>query len=296
MKESMKKYLHVIILIVILVLTAGAAGAQTIICPAIADVSIDEWYPDENMNYKDRLILATNMNSHHGIARALLRFDIPAEVQPEEIKTAFVYFSGCSHCGGAKGGTIRMCALNDPFDENTDTWATLDGGNWDETVCCDAELPGGSAWNEAVNGEKTSEAVGMDITALLTGNLEKVRTNGIMIRFADEHQQPYTHQNIASRESEDTLDFAPCIVLNDNAAPCAAGVALGNDLPALETLRRFRDRVLAGSVTGRTLTALYNLCSPACARYLREHPGPRKQAETILRGMLPLVRRVLEKP
>ena len=40
-------------------------------------------------------------------------------------------------------------------------------------------------------------------------NLDKVRTNGIMMRFVDEHQEPFTHQNVASRESQDPLDFPP---------------------------------------------------------------------------------------
>ncbi|MCP4714313.1 MAG: hypothetical protein GY868_04275 [Deltaproteobacteria bacterium] len=272
----------------LVMLSGAAAGAAPITCPATADISIDEWYPDENMNYKDRLILATNMNSHHGIARVLLRFTIPDNISVEEIETAAVFFSGCSHCGGAKGGTVRLYALNEPFDENSDTWGTLAGGDWDETVYSEAELPDGSAWNEAVDGRPADDAAGMDITVLLQEKLDKVRGNGLMLLFADEHQQPYTHQNVASRESEDLLDFAPFILINGDTVLCPAERALADDPAALTLLRRVRDEVLSKSTNGRLLIALYYVQEPFFNRLFLKNDTCIKAIVQTLRACRPL--------
>ncbi|MDY6974386.1 MAG: hypothetical protein SV775_19035 [Thermodesulfobacteriota bacterium] len=75
----------------------GEGLASEIICADVADVYIDEWYPDENPNYKTRILVATNMNIHHGIARGLFRFDIPGDLNASQIKTAAIYLSACSH-------------------------------------------------------------------------------------------------------------------------------------------------------------------------------------------------------
>ncbi len=203
-------------------LLPGNMLAAEIICQDTADLHIDEWYPDENLNYLDRIVVATNTNTHHGIARALFLFAVPEDLTSAGIKKAKIYLSGCSHCGGGKGGQVAFYALNEPFDEDTDTWNSLGGGNWDDSVYSRAVLPEGSDWNEAVNGEPPADAVGFDVTPLLKENLDKVRDNGIMLRFYDEHQDPYTHQNIASRESEDPLDFAPFLEITtreDNHCP-----------------------------------------------------------------------------
>ena len=208
----MKKILFLVLLAALFFLS-GKAPASEIICRDVADIYIDEWFPDQNFNYKTRVLVATNMNIHHGIARGLFRFDIPGDVDASEIKTAAIYLSACSHCGGGNGGLVGFYALNVLFDEETDTWNTLTGGDWDSSVYSEAVLPGGNGWNQAVDGEPPDGVEGLDITTLLKENLEKARANGIMMRFQDEHQEPCTHQNVASRESEDPFDFPPYLVI-----------------------------------------------------------------------------------
>ena len=191
----------------------------TITCPCTADTYLDEWKPYDNFNYQTRILLATNTNIHHGIGRGLFKFEIPAEVTPSAIKKATIYLSSCSHCSSGYSGLAGFYALNIPFDEVEDTWFSLDGGDWDESVHSEALLPEGHTWNQAVDGKAPADALGFDVTGLLQGNLDKVRENGIMMRFVDEHQDPYIHQNVSTRESTDPLDFAPFITITTEQEP-----------------------------------------------------------------------------
>jgi len=269
--------------------TARHAAAETMTCNILSDVTIDEWYPDENFNYKDRLTVATNKNIHHGIARVLLLFDIPGDLEAADIKSAEIYLSGCYHCGGGNGGDIGFFALNSPFGEDNDTWNTLHGGDWDESVYAEALLPAGSTWNTAENGQISSDAEGMETTGLLQDNLEKVRSNGIMMRFLDEHQEPCTHQNIASRESEDPLDFAPCLVITtkESEPGCPAEAVLENDAAALKALRLFRDRVLAKTPEGRKLIRLYYRHGLEIQKLFLSDNRLKREARHGLKNLLP---------
>lgn len=218
-----KRILTYLVFIGVLFTLNTKVWSESVTCPDVADVYIDEWYPYDNFNYKTRLLVATNGENHHGIARSLLRFDIPTEIGAGSIGSASIYFSPCASCGGGNGGWVGFYALNQSFDEVTVTWNTFPvDGSWDDSVFSTAVLPGGTNWNQAVNGEPPPDAQGMDVTALLKGNLDKVRDNGIMMRFLDEHQLPSTHQNVASRESQDSLDFHPLLVIEEQAATCSA--------------------------------------------------------------------------
>lgn len=278
-------------LLIIITLLHGNILAAEIICPETADLHIDEWYPDENLNYQDRLLVATNTNTHHGIGRAFFLFVVPEDIAIADVKNARIYLSGCSHCGGGKGGQIAFYALNEPFDENTDTWNSLDGGNWDDSVYSRAVLPEGSDWNEAVDGEPPADAVGFDVTPLLKENLDKVRDNGIMLKFYDEHQSPYTHQNIASRESEDLRDFASFLeITTREGTQCPAEVIFIDSNEKLEVLRRFRDQVLAKTEWGRYIMSIYYHCAPRVSSLLMSYPYLRVGVRTSADALLSLVK------
>jgi len=281
--------LSCIFLIITWLLPVNMPAAE-ITCQDTADLHIDEWYPDENLNYLDRIVVATNTNTHHGIARALFLFAVPEELTAAGIKNAKIYLSGCSHCGGGKGGQIAFYALNEPFDENTDTWNSLAGGNWDDSVYSRAVLPEGSDWNEAVNGEPPADAVGFDVTPLLRGNLDKVRDNGIMMRFFDGHQDPYTHQNIASRESEDPLDFAPYLEISIREdINCPAEVIFSDSTLKQDALREFRDQVLAKTAQGRYIIALYYRAAPFVSSLLVNAPCLKMTMRTLADSLWPRV-------
>ena len=273
----------------------GAAQAEKIICPAAADVYIDEWVPDENFNYKTRVVVATNHNIHHGIARGLFRFDIPADMAAARIKSAAIYLASCTNCGGGNGGVVGFYALNKPFDEGTDTWSSLEGGDWDNSIYTQATLPKGNDWNQGVSGQLPPDGKGFDITALLRDNLDKVRTNGIMMRFVDEHQEPFTHQNVASRESKDPLDFPPQIIIQTEEPLCPAEAMLGEDRQALSLLRKFRDRELAKTPAGRKCIELYYRHAAEITTLLAADEDLRRQTSAALPGLLAAVKCRLEK-
>jgi len=292
--RHMRGFLLILVLLCML-FEGGAAQAEKIICPAAADVYIDEWNPDENFNYKTRLVVATNHNIHHGIARGLFYFTIPADITAAQIKSAAIYLANCTNCGGGNGGVVGFYALNKPFDETADTWSSLEGGDWDDAVYTQATLPKGNDWNQGVNNELPPNAKGFDITALLKGNLDKARANGIMMRFVDEHQEPFTHQNVASRESKDSLDFPPQIIIQTEEPLCPAEVMLGEDPQALSLLRKFRDQELAKTPAGRTCIELYYRHAAEIAALLAADEDLRRQTATALPGLLAAVRCRLEK-
>jgi len=278
-----------IVLLSALVITGRESMADSIVCNDIADVSIDEWYPDENFNYKTRLVVATNKNIHHGIARALFRFDISSDIEVADIKSAKIYLSACADCGGGNGGRVGFFALNEPFDEAADTWSSLEGGDWDDSVYSEATLPEGNSWNQAENGEPPPDVKGFDITPVLRDNFDKVRANGIMMRFLDEHQEPFTHQNVASRESTDPLDFSPRIIIQQKEPICPAEVMFQEEPKTLHQLRRFRDQVLEKTPAGRTFIGLYYGCAPKISALLSANEDLRLQARTVLKRLLAII-------
>ncbi len=289
----MKRVLLLIVVALCVLLEGGRALADGITCPAVADVYIDEWNPDENFNYKTRLMVATNKNIHHGISRSLFRFDIPANIEASQIKSAAIYLSPCSSCGGGNGGIAGFYALNKSFDEAADTWNSLAGGDGDDSVYSQTTIPKGNEWNQAVNGGPPADAKGFDITALLRGNLTKVKANGIMLRFLDEHQEPYTHQNIASRESTDALDFSPYILIQTQESLCPAEVVLQEDEEALNLLRSFRDQVLSKTPAGRNYINLYYRHAAEISALLISDADLRRHTEAALPGLLITVRYML---
>ena len=274
--------------------TTTTAKRGMISCSAVADVSIDEWKPDENLNYYERLILATNHNIHHGIARGLFLFDIPKDLVQTDVRRAQICLSACHHCGGGDGGEVGFYALNAPFHETTDTWNSLQGGSWDNDTFSKAELPGGTDWNTAVNGEPPPEVKCLDVTELMKGNLEKARDNGIMMRFIDEAQDPPTWENVASRESTDPLDFAPYLVIRTKGALCPAETVFENDITTLNLLRRFRDGVLSRTPEGRRWTAFYYQNSDVIARLLENSPELRQQSKVAVERLMPYISKLVD--
>lgn len=282
----MKRFLLVFAAAAFILCSGRHVVAETITCKVLADVSIDEWYPDENLNYKDRLIVATNKNIHHGIARTLLFFDIPDNVTADAVKSAAIYLAPCAHCGGGNGGQIGFYALNQPFAEDNDTWNTLQGGSWDESVYAEALLPSGIDWNQAIDGQPPADVQGMDVTELLGSNLDKVRQNGIMMRFVDEHQEPYTHQNIASRESQDPFDFAPFIAIQTGESSCPAETLLAGEPETLQTVRLFRDDILSGTSRGREYIRLYYRHAGEISRILSADKSSASQVRALVKSFI----------
>ena len=265
--------------------TTTTTKRGAILCSAVADIAIDEWKPDENLNYYERVVLATNHNIHHGISRGLFLFDIPLDLEQTDVRRAEICLSACHHCGGGDGGEVGFYALNEPFHESTDTWNSLQGGSWDNDTVSKAELPGGADWNTAVNGEPPQRVKCMDVTELMKDKLEKTRNNGIMMRFMDEAQDPPVWQSVASHETTDPLDFAPYMVIHTKR--CPAKMVFENDTETLDLLRSFRDKVLSTTPEGRRWTAFYYRYAELISDLLEKSPALRRQSRAALEGLLP---------
>lgn len=194
MKMTMTK---LVLVIPLLMFVVYVTPVEAVICPSISDVYIDEFSPYENFNYKTRILISYHPSK--GIARGLIMFDISEAIDASEITAATLHLSGSVHTGGGDAMSINCYALNEPFCEGSDTWNTyhtLSEDYYDSSISSTGSLPAGSDWETSI-----------DVTALATGNLEKLRDYGMLIRLQNENSDGY--QNIASRECIDPEDFAP---------------------------------------------------------------------------------------
>jgi hypothetical protein len=71
--------------------------------------------------------------------------------------------------------------------------------------------------------------------------------------------------------------------------PCPASAVLGANDPRLETLRTFRDQVMAKSVTGKHLIGLYYANSDAINAAIEANPALKKFAAKALDVLLPVI-------
>jgi hypothetical protein len=75
---------------------------------------------------------------------------------------------------------------------------------------------------------------------------------------------------------------------------CSASMILGEDDLRLDTVRRFRDEILAGNVAGRKIIELYNKNSEEMSAILEEHPTIKKIAKKVLEFLIPAMELLLK--
>jgi hypothetical protein len=195
----MKKVLLIVILLFKFLIYQHSFADDTLICPAVADVYIDEMSPNENFNYKTRVLISYDASK--GRARGLWLFDISEDIDVSDIESASLFLSGSIHTGGGNAIDVYCYALNTSFDDNNDTWNTLSGGDYDSAIFSPGSLPAGNDWETS-----------LDVTDLIKGNLDKLRNNGMLMRLQQEGEVGVDkYQNIASREFVDLEDFAAYI-------------------------------------------------------------------------------------
>jgi hypothetical protein len=182
------------VLIPILLFIMRINPVQAVVCPSMADVFIDQYAPDENMNYRTRILISYHPSK--GIARGLFKFDIPEEIDAAEVTAATLYLSGSYHTGGGDAISVNCYALNESFSEGSDTWNSLSGGDYDPSIASSGNLPSGNDWDTSI-----------DVTELVAAKLDKLRNHGMLMRLQNENGDSY--QNIASREFVDPQDFLP---------------------------------------------------------------------------------------
>ncbi len=186
-----------------LVVDLGLPG-DTYLCPVTSDIYIDSGR-DYNLNFKTRVLVSWHPT--YGTSRGLWHFEIPPGISEASIESATMHISGSEHSLSLKTFDVDLSALNTPFDEETDTWASLSGGDYDAGVTSTGSLPG------TLNPAMTNWYAALDVTTLLAGNLDKVRNNGVLMKQTTEGVAKL-HQNIASREAYDPTDVAAYLEIN----------------------------------------------------------------------------------
>lgn len=192
---KMKKLVSVLIMLTAVVLLSTQAIAETVTCVSTADVYIDQGSPTSNFNTKTRVLLS--WHSTKGIARGLLKFDIPAALQALQITSAILHVSKNSTGGTGTIVNVSAYALNSAFDETTETWNTHSGGDYDTSVVSTGTLP---VWTTEI-----TQAT-IDVTTLLAGNLDKVRSFGMLMKVTTE-SGTNVNQNFASKEEVDVAPY-----------------------------------------------------------------------------------------
>ena len=75
---------------------------------------------------------------------------------------------------------------------------------------------------------------------------------------------------------------------------CSARTALNNDEQKIETLRRFRDEVLAKTPVGREYIRLYYQWSPAVVQAMEEDEELKEEVKELIEELLPLIEKTLQ--
>jgi len=196
---------------------AYADAAQTTYrCETMADTYLDQRSPDSNYGTGTSLrVIPSTVNE---VCRSIIRYNIPPFVSAGQIVSATAYFWNLRNASV----TADFYALElPPAGENwwekpgTDpkkgdffgaTWKISGGydnesfwASWDN----DTQTGGGGDYDNAtvatgVIGPSSSSWSAIDLTALLTGNLDKVRKHGILIKVQDESTSAF--QRVSSRE------------------------------------------------------------------------------------------------
>ena len=75
---------------------------------------------------------------------------------------------------------------------------------------------------------------------------------------------------------------------------CSAGSLLGGEDPQIETIRRFRDKVLARSTIGRKLIDLYYTNGERIIKIFDKNPVLKKSAKKLLEFLVPAMELLLQ--
>ncbi len=89
--------------------------------------------------------------------------------------------------------------------------------------------------------------------------------------------------------SSQALQTTPTDDGDDDGGPCAAAAVLGADDAQLDTLRAFRDTVLAKSPAGQQLIKIYYAKSAAIIAAIEKNPALKGYAAAALQAVLPAV-------
>lgn len=118
-------------------------------------------------------------------------------------------------------------------------------------------------------------------------------TIAAMLMFVSLSQSTVFAANISVGIGSQALQTTPTD--GDDDGPCAAAYVLGSDDPQLNTLRAFRDNVLAKSPAGQQLIKLYYAQNDKLIALIETSPAFKNAAKNILAAIVPAVDMLLIK-
>lgn len=113
----------------------------------------------------------------------------------------------------------------------------------------------------------------------------------VMLSFVFLSQSTVVAADLTVAISSQALATTP----DDGGGSCAAAYVLGSDDPQLDTLRAFRDNVLAKSPTGQQLIKMYYTQNDKIIALLESSPAFKKSAKNILVAIAPAIDTLLGK-
>ena len=223
----MKKILSIILVLMAAVFAINSAMAATTTynCAPMADTRIDAIAPTTNFGTGTTLLMV----GLDGPVRSLIRFNIPPFVSASQIQSAYLHIYGRSSGSASIDINIHPvtppCVPNDPnpcvqanwFEKNLskpDTTQIVWGATWNEyggTVSGNVWTSPGGDYDVGANASGTivTGANSIDITTLLTGNLDTIRKYGVLLKLQDESLDVFK-----SMYSRDNATDQPYLELN----------------------------------------------------------------------------------
>ncbi|MCP4715130.1 MAG: DNRLRE domain-containing protein, partial [Deltaproteobacteria bacterium] len=187
-----------------------AEGTTTYRCPAITDAGLDQ--RDNGTSFGgDKMLKLAGDPAGAEVVRSIIRFSVPSFVGAAQVQSAIL------HLYAVEPGsvTVDVYALEKYFYE----W----GVDFSRNIYMGATwlIPGGkgsapAGWDTAGGdydiGVSASGSVGdgwssIDVTGLVTGNFDKVRWYGMLLKLDDETADDF--QSVYSRQEEESEDLAP---------------------------------------------------------------------------------------
>jgi hypothetical protein len=92
-----------------------------------------------------------------------------------------------------------------------------------------------------------------------------------------------------------TTTFSTTTTTSIRSGPCAAEAIYGENAEEAELLRKYRDNVLSKTPEGQEIIETYYKFSPKVTMLLEQRPLLKNRAKTFIDGMLPGIRKKIEK-
>ncbi len=212
----MKKLLSIMLVLVasVYAINFAMAATTTYTCKPMADTRIDAIAPTTNFGTGTTLLMV----GLDGPVRSLIRFNIPPFVSASQIQSAYLHVYGRS--SGTASIDINIHPITPPdlwFEKNLskpDTTQIVWGATWNDyggTASGLAWVAPGADYNAAAYASGTIVAGpnSIDMTALLTGNLDTIRKYGVLLKLQDESLDVFK-----SMYSRDNATDQPYLELN----------------------------------------------------------------------------------